>query len=252
MTADLEEDLDRWSHGGLDIDLSNVLPLLLEERRQKVGSQLGVDDNLLVLHLDVSDSDVEAHDLLHLELDGGLDLVDLALHVISGGQEGWELSCLGQTWSQQTWDLLDHVGGGDEEIVALGQLLDELLVLVELLEVLDAHVVDADTVGLLAMGGVTEDAALEVGARDGWELEGSGETLVADWVVVLQGDLGLDGLDEVALLAILLFATNGDGLSAGVGEDVSDCLVKECGIELGHGCCCFGGVAIALWTLSEW
>ena len=96
--------------------------------------------------------------------------------------------------------------------------------------------VDADAVGLLAMDGVTEHAALEVGAGDGGELEGSRETLLASGVVVLEGDLALDGLDEVALLALELLSGLGDGLTGGEGKDVSDSLVKEGRVQLvGHG-----------------
>lgn len=234
--ASLEEDLLGGAHGGLDVDLADVLPLLLEKRGEEVTGQLGVDGDLLLVHADVSDGDVEAHDLLHLELDGGLDLVDLLLHVVLGGEEGGELAGLGETGAEETGDLLDHVVGGEEEVVTLGELLDELLVLVELLEVLNTHVVDADAVGLLAMDGVTEDAALEVGAGDGGELEGSGETLLASGVVVLEGDLALDGLDEVALLALELLSGLGDGLTVGEGKDVGDSLVKEGRVQLvGHG-----------------
>jgi hypothetical protein len=42
---------------------------------------------------------------------------------------------------------------------------------------------------LLAVHSVAEHADLEVGARDGWQLEGARETLVTLWVVVLQGNL---------------------------------------------------------------
>ena len=46
------------------------------------------------------------------------------------------------TWSQKTRDLVNHVIRSEEEIIALGKLLDELLVLVELLQILDGHVVN--------------------------------------------------------------------------------------------------------------
>ena len=46
---------------------------------------------------------------------------------------------------------------------------------------------------------VTEDADLELGARDVGEEEGAAETLVTLGIVVLQGDLKINGLDEVAL-----------------------------------------------------
>mmetsp|Transcript_15298 Transcript_15298/g.22143 ORF Transcript_15298/g.22143 Transcript_15298/m.22143 type:complete len:249 (+) Transcript_15298:529-1275(+) len=226
----LEEDLDCRSHGGLDVDLSNILPLLLEKRRQKVGSQLGVDNDLLLVHLDIPDGDIEAHDLSHLELDSGLDLVDLFLHIITSGQERWEFTRLGEAGSEKTGDLFDHVVGGEEKVVTLGKFLDELLVLVELFEVLHGHVVDSDPIGLFAVGGVSEHAAFEVGAGHGGELEGSGETLVAGGVVVFEGELRLDGLDEVAFLSFDFFSHAGDGFAGGEGEDVNDGLVEESGV----------------------
>ena len=235
-TLSLKVDLRGRSHGRLDEDPSDILPVLLQQRREEVSRELNVDDDVLLLLLDVSYGDVEAHDLLHLEFYGGLDLVDFLLHVLLGGEDGGELSGLGEAGTEETGNLLDHVVGSDEEVVLLGELLDELLVLVELLEVLNTHVVDADAVGLLAMDGVTEHAALEVGAGDGGELEGSRETLLASGVVVLEGDLALDGLDEVALLALELLSGLGDGLTGGEGKDVGDSLVKEGRVQLvGHG-----------------
>ena len=228
----LEEDLLTGSHGSLDEHLSDVLPLLLEQTREEVGRELGVHDDLLLLHAHVSDGDVEAHDLLHLELDGGLDLVDLLLHVLARREEGGELTRLGKAGSEETRDLLDHVVGREEEIVLLRKLLDELLVLVELLEVVGGHLGDLDAIGLLAVGGVTEDAALEVRAGDLGEAEGARETLVALGVVVLERDLELDRLGEVALLALHVLGADLDRLAGGVGEDVLDGLVKEGGIQL--------------------
>ena len=232
--ANLEVNLDCRSHGRLDVDLSNVLPLLLQQTSKEVSSKLGVDGDLLGFHLNVSNGNVKAHNLLHLELNRGLDLVDLFLHVVATGQEGGELTGLGQTWTQKTWDLLDHVIGGHEEVVTLGKLLDQLLVLVQLLEVLDTHVVDADTVGLLTVGGISKDAALETGTRDGGEFEGTRETFVTDGIVVLQGDLDLDGFGEVTLLAVLFFSANLHLFTVGVSQNVTDGIVEELGVELGH------------------
>jgi len=228
----LEENLLRRAHGTLDVHLPNVLPLLLEQTRQKVSSQLGVDNHLFLVHLRIGNGNIQAHDLLHLELDRGLDLIDLLLHVVAAGEEGGELACLRETRSQETGDLLNHVVGGHEEVVLLGELLHQLLVLVQLLEVINTHVRDTNTIGLLAMRGVSEHAALEVGAGDGGETEGSAETLVTLGIVVLEGDLNLDGFHEVTLLTLDLVASPGDGVTAGVGEDVIDSLVEQCGVQL--------------------
>jgi hypothetical protein len=46
--------------------------------------------------------------------------------------------CLVEAGAEETGDLLDDGLGGDEVLVLLGQLLDQLLVLVELLQSLDA------------------------------------------------------------------------------------------------------------------
>jgi len=215
--------------------LTNVLPLLLQERSQKVGSKLSVDNDILFGHFDVSNGNVQAHDLLHLELDGSLNLVDLLLHVIVVSQKGRELTRLGKTGTKKTRNLLDHVVGGQEEIVFLGELLHQLLVLVKLLQVLNSHVVDADTIGLFAMGGISKNAALESGTGNLGQPESTGETLVTDGIVVLQGDLSFDRFGEVTLLAFLFFTANIDGLTGCKGEDILDSLVEEGGVELRHG-----------------
>ena len=85
---------------------------------------------------------------------------------------------LGETWTQETRDLLDESVGGHERIVLAGKLLDELLVLVELLQVVGGHGIDAVVLGTVNVVLVTEDADGHVGARDGGELDGSRETLV--------------------------------------------------------------------------
>jgi hypothetical protein len=229
-TQHLEINLLRRTHGTLDVHLPNVLPLLLQQTGQKVGSKLRIHNDLLLVHGYVADGDVQAHDLLHLEFDRGFDLVNLLLHVLAGREEGGELSSLGEARTQETRDLLDHVIGGEEEVVLLGEFLDELLVLVELLEVVDAHVIDADAIGLFAVSGVSEHATLEVGTGDGREAEGTGETLVALGVVVLESNLDLDGFDEVALLALDVLAALFDGFTRSVGEDVIDSLFEEGGV----------------------
>lgn len=50
---------------------------------------------------------------------------------------------------------------------------------------------------------VTQDADGHVGARDGGQLDGTRETLVTLGIIVLQADLELDGLKEVALLGLI-------------------------------------------------
>lgn len=79
-------------HGSLDGKASNVLPALLQQRDQVVDGKHDVANKLLLLHTDVADGDTHAENLLELELDGGLDLVDLASQVVGVGDGSRELS----------------------------------------------------------------------------------------------------------------------------------------------------------------
>jgi hypothetical protein len=104
---------------------------LLQQGNQEVDGQHGVGDNLVLLHITVSDGTSQTKNLLQLELDGGSDLDDLSGKVVRVGDGGRELSSLGETGSEQTRDLLDQSLRSQESVVLLGELLDELLVLVE-------------------------------------------------------------------------------------------------------------------------
>ncbi len=210
-----------WRHGCLDGQGSNVLPSLLEEGDEVVDGQHDVGDQLILSHANVSNGDTHAENLLQLELDGGLNVVDLALEVLVVGDWGWELSGLRKTWTQETWNLLDKSVGSDESIVLACELLNKLLVLVELLQVISGHGVNTTVLGTIDIVLVTEDAicalvvapmckfASRVIVPDGhvwtwdlWKTDGSRETLVTLWVVVLETNLELDGLQKVTLLGL--------------------------------------------------
>ena len=90
-----------------------------------------VGQNLVIGHLDVADGDTQTKDLLQLELDRRTDLSELIGKVLGVRDWGGELSGLGETGSEQTGDLLDESFGGQESIILLSKLLDELLVFVE-------------------------------------------------------------------------------------------------------------------------
>ena len=77
------------------------------------------------------------------------------------------------------------------------------------------------------VGSISKNAALEIWARDGRKLESTRETLVTNGIVVLQSDLTLDSLNEVALLTRLVFTVAVNILSSRVSKDVTDSLVKE-------------------------
>jgi hypothetical protein len=211
----LIEDLERGSHGRLDVQNLDVLPVLLEKRDQEVDSELYVEGDITRGHGDVGNSQRHAHNLLHLELDGGLGGIDLLLQVVVLIKKSREFAGLGETRTKDTRNLLDERGRGQKVVVLLGELLDKLLVLVELLEVINGHLVHTHLVGLLAMLLVTQNANGGVGTRDDGQTEGAGETFVSLGVIVLQGDLKFNGLGEFAHLSLDISTLDGDGLPFG-------------------------------------
>jgi hypothetical protein len=200
--------LEGRAHGTLDVNHLDVLPSLLKKRDQEVHRKLDIKDNFVVSHTDVGDGKGQASHLLHLELDGSLDGINLVLKNVVLIKGGGELTSLVEARTKDTRDLLDQGGGGQEVIIFLGELLNKLLVLVELLQVLNGHLVNSHLVGLLAMLGISKDTHGGVRLGDGRKLESTGETLVSLGIVVLKGHLKLHGLGEVSLLAL-------EGLLAG-------------------------------------
>ena len=217
---DLKVNLNGRTHGRLDVNLSNILPLLFQKRRQEIGRQLGIGKDFAGVHFHIADRDIEAHDFLHLELDGGLEFINLALHIFIVPEQSGEFTRLGQAGPQETGNLLDQIVRRNKEIITLGEFLDHFLVFIQFLQVFYGHVVDADAIGLFAMGGAAEDAALELGTGDGGQAKGTGETLVADGVVIFQSNLGFDRFNEIALLAFHFLAIDGDRFALGKGDNV--------------------------------
>jgi hypothetical protein len=89
--------------------------------------------------------------------------------------------------------------------------LDQLLVLVQLLQIIGGHGIGSKMLSAIDILSpsvfvsysdarilhtmlITEDADAHVGARDGRQANGSGETLVTLRVIVLEADLKLDCL----------------------------------------------------------
>jgi len=206
---------DGLVHGGLDEQGLDVLPVLLEKGNQEVDGHHDVGEELILGHADVTDGDTQAEDLLQLELDGGTDLISLLANVIDVGDGGGELSGLVETRSEKTGNLLHKSLGRAESIVLLGELLDELLVLVQLLQVVNGLELHADLLGLVAVKGITENADGHLGAGDVGEADGARETLVTLGIVVLQSNLEFDSLDEVTLLLLRLELDLADALADG-------------------------------------
>ena len=162
-------------HGSLDDKATNVLPALLKQRDEVVDGKHDVSDELVLGHADVTNGNTKAENLLKLELDGGLDVGDLGVHVLAVGERGreftgWtlldavkdggidEVHTLGETRTKETRDLLDQTLGSKEGIVLASKLLDELLVLVQLLQVIGGHAIDAVVLGTVKIVLVTENA----------------------------------------------------------------------------------------------
>jgi len=77
--------------------------------------------------------------------------------------------------------------------------------------------VDTDASGLLAVLRITEDAKLQLGAGNGGELDSAVETLVLLGIIVLETNLELDGLGELAALLLGLLYDEGNAVAEGIG-----------------------------------
>jgi hypothetical protein len=216
----LIEDLLGRAHGGLDVQHLDVLPVLLQQRHQEVDGKLHVQGDITSGHGHVGNAQGHAHDLLHLELDGSLGGLDLLGQGVVLIEHGRELAGLGEARTQDTRDLLDQGGRSKEVVVLLGELLDELLVLVELLQVINGHLVNAHLISTLTVLLVAQNADGRVWLGDDGKSESSGETFVSGRIIVLQGDLELYGFNELADLALLVLSLHLDGLSLGELKDV--------------------------------
>jgi len=150
----------------------------------------------------VADGNTKGEHLLHLELDSLLDVVDLGGHRVVVREETRELAGLVQARAQDTWDLLDERLRCQKGVEFTGELLDELLVLVELLQVFDRLEWDLFLLANINVLGIGNDADLHVWSRDEWELDGTGETLVLGGVIALKHDLELDRFLELSLLLV--------------------------------------------------
>ena len=72
----------------------DILPVLLQQRHEEVHGKMDVLSQLLLSHLNVADGNIQAKNLLHLELDGGLQVEHLRLDVIGVGDQAGELASL--------------------------------------------------------------------------------------------------------------------------------------------------------------
>lgn len=170
------------------MERADVLPVLLEQRHEEVHRQVNILGEFIGSHVDVSDGNRQAQDFLHLELDGGLNFVDFLGHRLGVGEKTREFTSLVETGAEETWNLLDERLGGEEGVVFLGQLLHQLLVLVELLEGFGVHEWDIVGLGLVAMLLITENAHLHLWTRNVLQPAKGSKLLAGDDGVHLDGD----------------------------------------------------------------
>jgi hypothetical protein len=94
--------------------------VLLEQRHHEVDAEMHILCKVVSAHANVADSNRQTQDLLHLELDGGLDFVNLCGHRLLVGEQTRELAGLVQARTEQTGNLLDQGLGGKEGVEFLG------------------------------------------------------------------------------------------------------------------------------------
>jgi hypothetical protein len=189
--------------------------VLLQQRNEEVDGQHDVGDQLIFSHSNVTDSNTETENLLQLELDGGTEFVGLIGQGIVVRDGSRELTDLVETRTQKTRNLLDQSFGSKESIVLLGELLDELLVLVELLKIVNGLEFHTGTLGLITMESITEDTDGHVGTSNVGELDGTRETLITLGIVVLQTNLEFNGFSELTLLLLGSILNLDDNVSDG-------------------------------------
>lgn len=94
--------------------------MLLEQRHHEVDAEMHILCKIVSTHANIANSNGQAQDLLHLEFDGGLDLVNLCSHRLLVGEQTRELASLVQTRTKETGNLLDQGLRRKEGVVFLG------------------------------------------------------------------------------------------------------------------------------------
>ena len=215
------------THGGLDVDDLNVLPLLLQERDEEVDGENDVALQLVSVEVDMTDRDREAKDLLHLELDGVENVVDLLSGILAVGNDRGELTSSVKTGTHDSRKLLDEGIRSQESVVLLSELTDELLVLVEVSDFINVHARNTFLLTDLLVLIVDEDTDINMRSGGVGENEGTGKTLILSGIDLLESDLEFNSLNETSLLTLNLLTINIDFLTSRVGEDGVNSLVHN-------------------------
>jgi len=195
------------------------LPILLEKRNQEIDGQTDVGCQVVGSHGHVARGNGETEHLLKLELDGSLQLLHLADHIVRVSDHRRKLAGFVQSGPQNTGNLLDERVRRHERVVFLGEFLDQLFVLVHLLQRFLVHARDSVGGGLIAMLLIPQNANGELGPGDVTKLDGTGETLFLLGIVVLQINLKFDGLEELPVLGLGQLQHRVDALQNRVAGD---------------------------------
>jgi len=104
------EDTVAASHGGLDVQALDLLPVLGQQRHEVVDGARDVVDDIRLRHLHVGNGHAHAQRLLalELELDGGLLVVDFVHDIVGTAQHRREFAGFVQTRAHDTRDLTDE------------------------------------------------------------------------------------------------------------------------------------------------
>jgi len=152
------EETNGLAHSRFDVKRLDILPVLLEEGDEEVDAQHDIGENLILGHLNVANGNTQAKHFLQLELDCRLDFDNLVGEVLRMADGGRELASFRKTRTKKTRNLLDQGFRGQESIVLLSKLLDELLVLVKLLQVIGGHVLKLNLLGAIDISRVSKNA----------------------------------------------------------------------------------------------
>ena len=113
--SERSQNVDRLTHGSLDVNTLEIVPSLFQQGCQEVESHDDVLSELLIVHTLVTDGNIHASDLLELPLNGSSDIIELLGKRLSMGDWLWESTDSVNNWSKNDWDLLDERIGGEEK-----------------------------------------------------------------------------------------------------------------------------------------
>jgi hypothetical protein len=174
----------------------------------------------------------KAKDLLHLELDGVENVVDLLSRILRVGDDRGELTSSVKTRSHYSRKLLNEGIRSQESIVLLSELTDELLVLVEVGDLINVHARNVLLLADLLVLIVDKHAHINVGAGGIGENEGTSETLILGRINLLKSDLEFNGFDELSLLTLNGLTIDFNLLTGGVVQDGINSLVHNLAANL--------------------